>query len=72
MDDVVVLNDKRIGGAWALWETIARGRPELGKPATFADHVDESKWMSFTTTLKNTNCSTWSTTSPATSPARAA
>ncbi|WP_245412069.1 oleate hydratase [Methylocella silvestris] len=54
MDDVPVLNDKRTGGAWALWETIAQGRPELGNPANFADHVDESKWMSFTTTLKNT------------------
>ena len=54
MDTVPVLNDKRTGGAWALWESIAKGRPELGKPANFADHVDESKWMSFTATLKNT------------------
>jgi oleate hydratase len=54
MDAAPVLNDKRTGGAWVLWETIAQGRPELGKPSMFADHVDQSKWMSFTTTLKNT------------------
>ena len=39
------------GGAWTLWETIAAGRPEFGSPAVFADHIDESKWVSFTTTL---------------------
>ncbi|MEI9899452.1 MAG: oleate hydratase [Hyphomicrobium sp.] len=54
MDAPPVLNDKRIGGAWTLWEKIAAGRPELGHPTNFSDHIDESKWMSFTTTLKNT------------------
>ncbi len=54
MDAAPALNGKRTGGAWTLWETIARGRPELGNPVNFTDHVDESKWMSFTTTLKNT------------------
>ncbi len=44
------LNDKRDGGAWTLWETIAQGRPEFGRPATFADHIEESKWVSFTAT----------------------
>ena len=39
------------GGAWALWEKIAAGRPEFGRPSVFADHVDQSKWVSFTTTL---------------------
>ncbi|MCI3135571.1 oleate hydratase [Phenylobacterium aquaticum] len=54
MDRAPALNDKRVGGAWTLWETIAEGRPELGRPAAFADHVAESKWVSFTTTLKST------------------
>lgn len=39
------------GGAWTLWESIAAGRPEFGRPGVFADHVDQSKWVSFTTTL---------------------
>ena len=54
METPAVLNDKHRGGAWTLWETIAEGRPELGNPANFAGHIDESKWMSFTVTLKNT------------------
>ncbi|MGY6123536.1 oleate hydratase (plasmid) [Paraburkholderia strydomiana] len=38
-------------GAWALWKSIAAGRAEFGRPSVFADHVDESKWLSFTATL---------------------
>jgi oleate hydratase len=48
------LNGKRDGGAWTLWETIAQGRPEFGRPAAFADHIEESKWVSFTATQKDT------------------
>jgi oleate hydratase len=51
MDSAPTLNGKADGGAWTLWEKIADGRPELfGCPSTFDDHIDESKWMSFTTT----------------------
>jgi oleate hydratase len=39
------------GGAWQLWKTIATGRPEFGRPSVFADHVEESRWVSFTTTF---------------------
>jgi oleate hydratase len=53
MDAPAVLNPRRDGGAWALWETIAAGRPEFGQPSVFCDHIDESKWMSFTTTLND-------------------
>ncbi len=52
MDSAPVLHDKQQGGAWALWETLAQGRPALGRPEQFANTVDESKWVSFTTTLK--------------------
>ncbi|MFM0004701.1 MULTISPECIES: oleate hydratase [Paraburkholderia] len=38
-------------GAWALWKTIAAGRTEFGHPTVFADHVDESRWLSFAATL---------------------
>lgn len=51
MDTAPALCGKADGGAWTLWEKIARGRPEFGHPSVFADHIDESKWISFTTTL---------------------
>jgi oleate hydratase len=51
MDAAPALNGKADGGAWTLWERIAAGRPEFGRPAVFADHIEESKWVSFTTTL---------------------
>jgi oleate hydratase len=44
---------KADGGAWALWESIAAGQRDCGNPGNFTDHVDESKWLSFTTTLSN-------------------
>jgi oleate hydratase len=51
MDTAPLLSGKAGGGAWTLWEKIANGRPEFGRPSVFADHIDESKWVSFTTTL---------------------
>jgi oleate hydratase len=48
-----VLQNKRSGGAWRLWEQLAKGRPEFGKPEVFTDHIGQSKWISFTTTLHN-------------------
>jgi oleate hydratase len=51
MNAAPVLHDKSRGGAWSLWEKIAAGRPAFGNPTVFADHIDESKWVSFTTTL---------------------
>lgn len=53
MDRAPRLLGKADGGAWALWETLAAGRPEFGNPSAFADHIDESKWISFTTTLRD-------------------
>ncbi len=47
------LGSKYDGGAWSLWETIARDRPEFGRPSAFSDHIDKSKWISTTTTLHN-------------------
>lgn len=40
-------------GAWALWKDIASQHPDFGHPEVFCDHVDLSKWMSFTVTLKD-------------------
>ena len=50
-DTVAPLKGKRDGGAWTLWEKIAAGRPEFGNPGVFNNHIDESKWISTTTTL---------------------
>jgi len=51
MDTAPVQNTKATGGAWTLWETLAANRPEFGNPKIFSNHVDQSKWVSFTTTL---------------------
>jgi oleate hydratase len=53
MDSAPVLNGKSDGGAWTLWEKIAAGRPEFGRPCTFTDRVEQSKWISFTVTLRD-------------------
>jgi oleate hydratase len=45
---------KADSGGWRLWERLAEGRPELGKPAVFNSHIPESCWHSFTVTLKDT------------------
>jgi len=54
MDKAPQLLGKSDGGAWTLWETLAAGRPEFGRPGVFADHIGESKWISFTTTMHDT------------------
>jgi oleate hydratase len=53
MEAPPVLKGKMDGGPWALWEKIAARSPEFGRPSPFADHVDESKSVSFTTTLRD-------------------
>lgn len=53
MDSPPVINGKDDGGAWALWERMAAGRPALGHPGVFCNHVDESRWTSFTVTLSD-------------------
>jgi oleate hydratase len=40
-------------GTWALWERIASKDAAFGRPVVFSGHVDQSKWMSFTVTLKD-------------------
>lgn len=51
MDRAPVMQDRKVGGAWALWENIAAGRPEFGHPAVFCSRVKDSRWVSFTTTF---------------------
>ena len=72
MDSAPVLKGKADGGAWTLWETLAAGRPRFGRPSVFADHVDESRWVSFTTTSTTPPSSESSATPRATWRAKAA
>lgn len=51
MDSAPVVNAKPGRGGWKLWEKIAVGNYEFGCPETFTEHVQESQWVSFTTTL---------------------
>jgi oleate hydratase len=51
MDTAPVFNDKPNGSSWALWESMASHQSGLGKPSNFTDHVEQSKWTSFTVTL---------------------
>jgi oleate hydratase len=50
MTTPAVLDRSGRSGAWQLWHTLAKGRPQFGNPAVFDGHVDESVWESFTVT----------------------
>ena len=47
-----LVRDKR-DGAWTLWENMARKAPGFGRPYAFSGNVDESKWESFTLTMRS-------------------
>jgi len=53
MDAAPAVHGKADGGAWTLWETLAADRPEFGDPGVFVDHVEQSKWVSFTATMSD-------------------
>jgi len=53
MTSVPELKGKQDAASWLLWQKLARKSPAFGNPAVFCDHVDLSKWQSFTVTLKN-------------------
>jgi oleate hydratase len=44
---------KSDSGGWTLWEKLAEGRPHFGNPAAFNSCIAQSRWDSFTVTLKN-------------------
>jgi oleate hydratase len=47
------LNATTPSPAFALWETLARGRTDFGDPSVFATHIEGSKWESFTVTTRD-------------------
>jgi len=51
MDSAPVLKGQSESGAWRLWKNIAVGNQQFGYPDIFANHIQQSKWVSFTTTL---------------------
>ena len=50
-DAAPAIGSKTDGGAWTLWEALAPASPAFGQPRVFDEHIDRSKWVSFTTTL---------------------
>ncbi len=46
-----LVRDKQ-DGAWTLWEAMARKAPGFGRPNSFSGNIDESKWESFTLTMR--------------------
>ena len=47
-----LVRDKR-DGAWTLWENMARKEAGFGRPGAFSGNIDESKWESFTVTMRS-------------------
>lgn len=46
-----LMRDK--GAVWKLWENIAKKHDAFGHPEVFCNHIDKTKWLSFTMTFKN-------------------
>ena len=53
MDAAAPLRGQPDGGSWALWEAISAFQPQFGRPANLTGHIAESRWVSFTTTLRD-------------------
>jgi oleate hydratase len=53
MSSPPTLGTKAAGGSWALWEVLAKDHTDFGRPSAFNGNVTESKWLSFTATLRD-------------------
>lgn len=51
MDVAPKLSENAGGPSWALWQNLASFNQHFGQPENFSDHVEESQWVSFTSTL---------------------
>ncbi|RDY28623.1 oleate hydratase [Lachnotalea glycerini] len=47
-----VINRSNDKGCFSVWEKLAKKSPDFGHPEKFCSNIDQSKWMSFTVTLK--------------------
>lgn len=52
-DHAPALIRDKCDGAWVLWENMARKASGFGRPYAFSGNVDESKWESFTLTMRS-------------------
>jgi oleate hydratase len=50
---VPVLQTKKIGGDWSLWQKLAAKSPDFGNPVPFCTDISKTKWESFTVTAKD-------------------
>ncbi len=53
MSSAAALNSDISKGSWALWKRIADKDEGFGHPGVFCDNIQQTKWMSFTVTLKD-------------------
>ena len=51
MTEAPAMLDKTSSDGWTLWEKLADGRPEFGRPEAFNGCIAQSCWESFTVTL---------------------
>lgn len=50
MTSAPVIEAGKTEGAWPLWQRLAEKDLAFGRPATFCDHIDQTKWITFTVT----------------------
>lgn len=50
MDAAPVPAPESAGGAWALWKRLAAKDRAFGRPWSFCDHVEQTRWITFTVT----------------------
>ncbi|MHB9019869.1 MAG: oleate hydratase [Minisyncoccota bacterium] len=53
MKNAPILKIDPLHDPWMLWKNISKDRPHFGDPSAFDDHIDRSKWGSFSVTFKN-------------------
>lgn len=53
MDHAPATHEAHCNGAWDLWKTLAAKDPAFGRPHVFASHPKQSRWTSFTLTLRD-------------------
>lgn len=50
MTSAPVSESEKMEGAWRLWKRLAEKDLAFGRPTTFCDHIDQTKWITFTVT----------------------
>jgi oleate hydratase len=53
LEHAPVLKGVEESGSWKLWQKIAGKDPAFGRPEVFCGAIDQSKWYSFTVTMRD-------------------